>query len=101
MTLVLSLLIAVIINKCYNFLYDPNSLLCKTIFSSNESNSKGKSAFIKAYTVVETSSTFLESGRAADTTYSIIAFLWGLSEESTIAQISLSYRSTKYLAYNL
>ena len=53
---------------------------------------------MNAYTVIETSSTFLESGRAEDTTYSTIAFLCSFSESKTVAQTSLDYLSTKYLA---
>ena len=94
-------LMAVTNNKCYNFLYYPNSELCKTIFSNKDKSSNGKSALIKAWTVTETSSTFLDSGKADETTYSIIAFLCSFSTSKTIAQTSLDYLSTKYLAYNL
>jgi len=51
--------------------------------------------------VQETSSTFLDSGNAADTTYSTIAFLWGFYGSNTNSHTSFDYLSTKYLAYNL
>lgn len=48
MTLLLSVFMAVIINKFYNFLKPENSLLCNTIFSNKPSNSSGIFAYIKA-----------------------------------------------------
>lgn len=78
---------------------DPKSLLCNTIFSNKLINSLGSSAIMNAYTVQETSSALLLSGKAADTTYSIIAFLWGLSGVNTCCHNSNDYLSTKYLLF--
>lgn len=65
MTLLLSFsLMAVMINKFYNFLIYENSEWWKTIFSNNEINSLYKEALMKALTVAITSSTFFESGKA-------------------------------------
>jgi hypothetical protein len=78
--------------------YCPNSELCKTIFSNKEIKALGNSAATKAYTVVETSSTDLDSGKATETTYSITYYLCSLSSYKTMAQTSISFNSTKYLA---
>jgi len=97
MTLVLSDLMAVMMSKFWSFLNYPNSLLWRTIFSNKLINSLGNSATMKAYTVQDTSSALLLSGKAAETTYSIIAFLCGLSGVNTCYQSSKDYLSTKYL----
>lgn len=60
-------------------MYYPNSELCNTIFSNKEIKALGKSAAMKAYTVVDTSSTLLLSGKATLTTYSITYYLNSLS----------------------
>ena len=75
----MSVFIAVIINKFYNFLNPENSLLCNTIFSNKPKSSSGILAYIKAYTATETSSTFLLSGKAVLTTYSTTYYLCSFS----------------------
>jgi len=64
MTRVLSALMAVRISRFYRFLLLAKSELCSTILSSSSISSFGMSASMNAFTVVETSSAFLVSGRA-------------------------------------
>ena len=57
-----------VINDFNKFLFSLKSLPCNTILSSNSINSWGKSAAMKAFTVVETWSGSLVSGKAVCTT---------------------------------
>lgn len=67
MTLPLSALIAVKMRRFYKLLLLEKPELCKTILSRRPISSFGNSASMKAFTVVETSSALLLSGKAVET----------------------------------
>lgn len=70
------------------------ALFCSTIFSSSSISSPGRSAVMNAFTVTDTWSGFLDSGRAVETTWSMSALRWAFSAVSTCAQSAGSMRST-------
>jgi len=86
---------AVRMSRFCRFRLSENSEFCSTIFSSSSISSLGRSAVMKALTVVDTTSGFLVSGRATCTTASTSCRRCSFSSVRTVAHSSRSCRSTR------